>query len=154
ADVLFQSSDGPIFKICRRHLQSASAGLAVSDHLVVDDEPVYLQETSEVLEVLFQFIQPPAEGKRFRQPSVRDLEPRMFFAVAEAAEKYIVYGAMNTFSTHMYQMVDKYPVEVLNHCERHGYPDLVDAAASKTISKPLAAVVDGLWHPGLIIRWV
>ena len=29
------------------------------------------------------------------------MEPEIFFAVAEAAEKYIVFGAMNTFITHM-----------------------------------------------------
>jgi len=30
-----------------------------------------------------------------------DLEPNLSIAVAEAAEKYIVYGAMNTFLTRM-----------------------------------------------------
>jgi len=68
---------------------------------VVDAAPISLEEPSSVLEVLFQFIHPRSESTQFRQPSVSSLEPELFFAVAEAAEKYIVYGAMNIFLTRM-----------------------------------------------------
>jgi len=68
---------------------------------VVDAAPISLEEPSSVLEVLFQFIHPRSESTQFRQPSVKSLEPELFFAIAEAAEKYIVYGAMNTFLTRM-----------------------------------------------------
>lgn len=64
-------------------------------------EIVSLPETSEVLEVLFQFITPPSEAAGYRQPSVMKMEPNLFFRVAEAAEKYAVFGAMNVCLTWM-----------------------------------------------------
>ena len=64
-------------------------------------ETVSLSETSDVLEVLFQFIHPPSEAAGYRQPSVMRMEPNPFFKVAEAAEKYAVFGAMNLYVTWM-----------------------------------------------------
>jgi len=90
-----------LFKIYQTHLQTASAGFSFPDSTVVDAAPISLEEPSSVLEVLFQFIHPRSESTQFRQPSVKSLEKEVFFAVAEAAEKYIVYGAMNTFLTRM-----------------------------------------------------
>ena len=101
ADVTFKSSDGVLFKIFKAHLGTASAGFNAPDMTVVDKKPNLLEEPSSVLEILFQFIHPCPEAKQYRQPSVLDLEAKIFFAVAEAAEKYIVYGAMNTFLTCM-----------------------------------------------------
>lgn len=57
-----------------------------------------LSETSDVLEILFQFIHPPLEDP---QPSVAGLEPNLFFRVAEAAEKYAIFGAKNVCMTWM-----------------------------------------------------
>ena len=68
---------------------------------MVDAAPICLEEPAAVLELLFQFIHPRSESTQFRQPSVKSLKRKLFFAVAEAAEKYIVYGAMNTFLTCM-----------------------------------------------------
>jgi len=139
---------------------------------VVDEQPISLEEPSNVLETLFQFIHPCLEAKQYRQPSVMDLEPELFFAVAEAAEKYIVYGAMNIFLTRMQwlafrfhkwccifiifnsQVVEDRPVEVLNHCDKHGYQDLANTAAYNSLAQPLGSVIDGLTTPGLLARWV
>jgi len=90
-----------LFKIYQTHLQTASAGFSIPDSTVVDVAPISLEEPSSVLEVLFQFIHPRSESTHFCQPFVNSLEPKLFFAVAEAAEKYIVSGAMNTFLTRM-----------------------------------------------------
>jgi len=62
---------------------------------------VKLRESSEILEILFQFIEPCPESSQYRQPSAMDIEAETFFAIAEAAEKYIVFGAMNTCITRM-----------------------------------------------------
>ena len=67
----------------------------VGDHIFVEAEPVVLQEPSYVLEILFQFIEPPPESRDYRQPDVDDLSRDLFFMVAEAAEKYVVYSAIN-----------------------------------------------------------
>lgn len=63
----------------------------------MDLEPVSLEEPSEVLEILFRFIHPPTESQQYRQPNIAvDVQSEMVFAVAEAAEKYLVFGAMNS----------------------------------------------------------
>jgi hypothetical protein len=173
ADVTFKSSDGVLFKLFKTHLGTTSAGFCAPDMIVVDEQPFSLEEPSNVLETLFQFIHPCPEARQYRQPSVMDLEPKLFFAVAEAAEKYIVYGAMNIFLTRMQwlafrfrsgvldiyhlinsQVVHYRPVEVLNHCYKHGYKDLANIAAHNSLAQPLGSIVDGLTTPGLLARWV
>ena len=65
------------------------------------DNVAPLDETSEVLEILFQFVHPPGEGPNHQQPSIMNMEPELFFAVAGAAEKYVVFSAMSIFMFHM-----------------------------------------------------
>ncbi|KAF9472184.1 hypothetical protein BDN70DRAFT_770309, partial [Pholiota conissans] len=94
-----------------------------------ESEPIRLPEHSDILEILFQFIEPPSESRNFRQPNIVQLKFTVFFGGAGAAEKYVVYGAMNVYITRMWQMIDEYPIEVLNHSTKHGYPDLGNLAA-------------------------
>lgn len=70
------------------------------------DKQEPLDETSKVLETLFQFIHPPGERSNHQQPSIVDMKPELFFAVAGAAEKYEVFGAMNIFLLHMQYVFD------------------------------------------------
>ncbi|KAF9472494.1 hypothetical protein BDN70DRAFT_938141 [Pholiota conissans] len=157
ADVTFISSDGIHFKIHSEHLTlTSTVGLARLPENVstAGSDPICLSETSDVLEILFQFIEPPPLSRNHRHPSVMDMEPSLFFRIAEAAEKYIVYGAMGVCSMRMHQIVSEYPVEVLNHCALHGYPHLADQAAEKAISHPIDAVVPKLTAPGLALKYV
>jgi hypothetical protein len=84
-----------------KHVNSNSAGFAIPENTFIGSDAVQLSEPSETLEILFQFIEPPSDSQNFRQPSVIGMEPSLFFAVAEAAEKYIVYSAMNVCLTRM-----------------------------------------------------
>ena len=102
ADLSVVSSDGIMFKIYRKHLDSHTAGFPSFESIVVDQQPITLQEPSDVLELLFQFIHPRAEVQQFRQPVITEIEPKKFFAVAEAAEKYIVFGVMNLCYTRIH----------------------------------------------------
>lgn len=52
-------------------------------------ETMVLDEPSDVLEILFQFIYPR------RHPSLEDIDFETLAAVAEAVEKYQVFSAMN-----------------------------------------------------------
>ncbi|PFH48896.1 hypothetical protein AMATHDRAFT_64334 [Amanita thiersii Skay4041] len=54
--------------------------------------------------------------------------------VAEAAKKYLVYPLMEICRLHMTHMVDSYPERVFAHALRHGYFDLVDKTAPKTLN--------------------
>jgi hypothetical protein len=101
ADLTFVSSDHVLFKIHGKHVNSNSAGLAITENMIIGSDTVQLSEPSETLEILFQFIEPPSDSQNFRQPSVIGMEPSLFFAVAEAAEKYVVYSAMNICLTRM-----------------------------------------------------
>jgi len=83
-----------LFRIHRTHLESHTGGFAPAE-IPTLDEVVLLSEPAEVLELLFQFTHPS------RQPSVLNLEFDLVIALAEAAEKYEVYGAMNLCNMRM-----------------------------------------------------
>ncbi|KAF8173087.1 hypothetical protein BJ912DRAFT_829683, partial [Pholiota molesta] len=137
ADITFLSSDHVLFKIHGTHVNSSSTGIAVAENMMIGADAAQLSEPSRTLEVLFQFIEPPSEARNYRQPSVLDMEFSLFFDVAEAVEKYVVYGAMNTFATRMQQLLPHHPLEILNHCAKHGYTSLADQAAEHALSEPL-----------------
>lgn len=102
ADATFKSSDHVVFKIHRKQLQMISGSLSPGRSSMDFGETVSLPETSDVLEILFQFIHPPSRsGANYRQPSVMKMEPNLFFRVADAAEKYAILGAMNVCMTWM-----------------------------------------------------
>ncbi|KAF9473853.1 hypothetical protein BDN70DRAFT_843093, partial [Pholiota conissans] len=134
ADVTFISSDFVLFKMQSTHLSLNSVGFVQAGEHIIAAEPVALEESSQVLEILFQFIEPPPESRNFRHPEVDDIMIDLFFELAEAAEKYIVYAAVGVCLARMKQLLEEYPFEVLNHCARHGHPDLADRAAEITIS--------------------
>ena len=67
----------------------------------INEDPISLQETSDILELLFRFICPPTESDNHCQPDVSELDVATFFKLAEAVEKYQVYGAINTAMIYM-----------------------------------------------------
>lgn len=83
-----------MFRIYRTHLEAHTGGFAPAK-IPTFDEVVVLSEPAEVLELLFQFTRPS------RQPSILNLEFGLLFALAEAAEKYEAYGAMNICNMRM-----------------------------------------------------
>jgi len=92
----FKSSDNILLKIYKKHVHSASGALSDPSFITVENGPISLEEPAEVLEILFQFVHPPTEANRYRQPDLGKLPDDTFFAVAEAAEKYTVFSAMNS----------------------------------------------------------
>ena len=108
ADITFRSSDDVLFKIHSKYLEATSARLSTFAERTMPefDNQAPLDETSEVLETLFQFVHPPGEGSNHQQPSVMDIKPEFFFAVAGASEKYVVFGAMSIFMLHMQYVFD------------------------------------------------
>lgn len=95
------SSDGVTLKVCKKYFELATSSFPYSESVTDDRDPVRLEETAEILEILFQFIHPPT-AQEWRHPSVVTMKKSTFFAVSEAAEKYIVFAAMNVFATRMY----------------------------------------------------
>jgi hypothetical protein len=85
-----------------RYFGAVSAGFSAPESTVISDQPVLLPESAQVLEILFQFIHPPFRSEHFYQPSVIKMDVNVLFDVATAAEKYVVYAAMNVCVTRMH----------------------------------------------------
>lgn len=81
-----RSSDGVTFNL-HRSLLEANTGAFPGTDLDADEE-VDLEETSEVLEVLFEFVYPK------RHPDLLEKESKLVLQLAEAVEKYEVFPAM------------------------------------------------------------
>lgn len=86
----------------KKHLEVATGGgFPTFKSDIANQDPIVLPEMSDVLDILFRFIRPPIEAEDYQQPSLFDLDPQLAFKVAEAAQKYLVYGAMNMSKTYM-----------------------------------------------------
>ncbi|KAF9480737.1 hypothetical protein BDN70DRAFT_877175 [Pholiota conissans] len=158
ADIAFVSSDGVLFKLHSKFFEAVSAGFSIPNFTTaMSDDLVLLTEPAAVLEILFQFVHPPFQCEHFHQPSATDLEADLFFKLATAAEKYLVYSAMSICSVRMhYELYLTHPVQVLNHSENHGYSELSDRAAPITMSlpDPLQSSLKGLTNPTVAVKWV
>jgi len=100
---------------------------------------VTLTETSTTLELLFQYIY------RRPQPNLERLNFKDLSSLAEAAEKYQVFSAMEVCRLLMRSSLTDFPLEVLAYSCRHGYSELSDEAAPNTLgtSAPTALSVLG-----------
>ncbi|KAF9449721.1 hypothetical protein P691DRAFT_618541, partial [Macrolepiota fuliginosa MF-IS2] len=145
-DVIFQSSDGIQFYIHRKNLETATGGFAPPEFATCG-EVVYLTESARTLELLFQFIYPR------RHPSLECEVIEVLAPLAEAAEKYEVFPAMNICYVRMSNYVLQHPRDVMIYAGRHGHHDLLDRAAPLVIAEPLKATLDVL-PPSLVVPWV
>jgi hypothetical protein len=102
ADIVLRSSDNVQFKVHRKNLEMHSDVLAAAESIsasssrsTVTLEVVDLTESSEVLDVLFQFM--------YRQPSpaLDKVSFEVLAGVAEAAEKYQVFNVIELCKVHM-----------------------------------------------------
>ena len=97
SDITIRSSDGVLFKVHRTNLARHSDGFPAEDMVIPSkDEVVDLTETSETLELLFQYTY-PSQAK----PPVASLPTSEFYSLAEAAEKYGVSSAIDTCMVHL-----------------------------------------------------
>ena len=147
SDISFQSSDGTIFRVHRKNLDTHSEGFSPPEGTIASTQlVVQLQEREETLDLLFQFMYPQ------RQPNLKKLEFGALSALAEATEKYQVFSALDICSVHMRFVVvvvtlwvtiirccrrsalEAHPLEVLEYAAKHGYPELVEAACPPCLS--------------------
>lgn len=88
SDVVFLSSDNIFFQIHKANLKTSAGGFAPPE-FESRGEIIHMTETALTLELLFQFCYPD------RHPDVEMLGFSEFAILAEAAEKYQVFSAMN-----------------------------------------------------------
>ncbi|KAF9472795.1 hypothetical protein BDN70DRAFT_886565 [Pholiota conissans] len=158
ADVEFISSSNTLFKLHSTHLTpQTSAGLAQLATGCLDiSDPVRLTESSEVLEILFQFIEPPSSDPSGIRGAglLEEVDPTLFFSVAEAAEKYGVSSTVSECHARMKTLLLDYPLEILDHSTLHAHAHLADKAAYQALSTPLSSAALKLTAPGLLARYV
>ncbi|KZP16113.1 hypothetical protein FIBSPDRAFT_794858 [Athelia psychrophila] len=120
SDITFRSCDGILFKVHRKNLDSCSEGFSPPDGTIAGAEAVSLTEAGGTLELLFQHMYPQ------RQPDLRKFEFKQLADLAEAAEKYQVYTAMEICHARMEEAYPRHPFEVMMYAMKHGYADLMD----------------------------
>lgn len=84
-----------LFAVHRRNLDTHSEGLSAPPVTHSGSDIVDLSESSEVLDVLFQYIYPRP------QPELSGLDIDILAGLAEAVEKYQIYAAMQICKAEM-----------------------------------------------------
>ncbi|KAG5653456.1 hypothetical protein H0H81_000225, partial [Sphagnurus paluster] len=146
ADVVFQSSDGIQFRIHRLNLSVSSEGFSPPDQATFDDVTL-LSETSSTLDLLFRFMYPEP------QPDLERLEFEALALLAEAAEKYQVYSAINTSTINLIKRLPNHATEVLLHALKHGKCALLARVAPLLLDCRLEDILP-LLPDHHIIPWV
>ncbi|KAJ7146994.1 hypothetical protein C8R44DRAFT_724686 [Mycena epipterygia] len=150
SDITIISSDGVLFKLHRMNLKVHSVVFGGADSTTLPengDEPVQLSETSDVLDLLFQFMYPQL------QPELEKLGFEICAGLAEAVEKYIVYSALRWCRMKMSDSIPDHPFEVLNYALKHGHVDIADEAARQSMGHGVANAMK-LLAPDTFKTWI
>ncbi|KAF7354029.1 hypothetical protein MVEN_01089700 [Mycena venus] len=146
ADVTFRSADGVLFLVHRVNLQTHTEGFPPAE-FATEGEICPLSESSETLEVLFEFIYPR------RHPALDNMPFAKLAELAEAAEKYQVYSAMNICHLRMKEFLPAHAPEILSYAAKHDYPIVVAEVAPILIDMSLVDIVK-LLPPHILLPWV
>ncbi|KAG6816024.1 hypothetical protein H0H87_009321, partial [Tephrocybe sp. NHM501043] len=146
AEVVFKSSDNVLFHIHRSNLMACTEGFSPPETSTFN-EIVTLTEPTATLELLFAFIYPQP------LPDLGGLDFDILAALAEAAEKYRVFAAMNLCTIHMGNHLKDHPEEILIHGLKHGIRKLVARTAPLLLDSPLEYLLPHL-PDRFLIPWV
>lgn len=94
SDITIRSSDGVLFKVHKKNLEMHSEGFP-GEEVATLNEIVNLTETSTTLELLFQYMY------RQPQPDLGKVPFTVLASLAEAAEKYRVFPAIEVCKIYM-----------------------------------------------------
>ncbi|KAE9409708.1 hypothetical protein BT96DRAFT_533123 [Gymnopus androsaceus JB14] len=148
ADVVMLSSDCVQFHLHKKYLEFASGGFP-SANTPTNGEIVDLAESSETLEILFQFIYPR------QHPTLERMDFESVLKVAEAAEKYEVYAAQSVCQLKLRSdFVKSHPQEVLRFAADHRIATLFEHLAPIILDTPLSVMAKTLAScPSFFIKW-
>ncbi|TFK64781.1 hypothetical protein BDN72DRAFT_901264 [Pluteus cervinus] len=152
ADIVIVSSDDVQFKLHKKNLAFNTGGFPPLEFVRttgtnVELEQVNLSERGYILDLLFQFVYPQ------RYPDATSLAIDILSELADAAEKYEVYGAISACNIVMRFTIPTHPVEVFAYATRYNYLDLADEAAPFVLGTPLSDLADKLSADALV-GWV
>ncbi|KAJ7026034.1 hypothetical protein C8F04DRAFT_123968 [Mycena alexandri] len=153
SDLTIASSDGVLFKVHHKNLEVHSDVFASAEGATRPengDEIVYLSETSDVLDLLFQYMY------RQPQPELKDVEFSTFAGLAEAAEKYVVYSALGWCRMKMEESATTHPLQVLDYAVKHGHVDLANESAQQSMLSSVCGVAEAMdiLEPSTFKKWI
>ncbi|RDB20283.1 hypothetical protein Hypma_012717 [Hypsizygus marmoreus] len=88
-----------------------------------------------------------------RPPDLNVMEFTVLLALAEAAEKYEVYGLMYILKNRFRNILLHHGMEIIEYAAKHDYPDLIGIMAPQMLEKPLAEML-AILPPHLFGAWV
>ncbi|KAF8149795.1 hypothetical protein K438DRAFT_1988708 [Mycena galopus ATCC 62051] len=150
ADMTVCSSDGVLFKVHHKHLEVHSdvfANASSATRPENGDETVHLEESSDVLDLLFQYMY------RQPQPDLQLVPFSVFMGLAEAAEKYVVYSALPAVMIRIKDHITEHPLNALNFAAKHGHTELGNEAARLSVSLPISDAARIL-TPDTFVKWM
>ncbi|KAJ6501286.1 hypothetical protein DFH09DRAFT_1203029 [Mycena vulgaris] len=143
ADIIVSSSDAVFFKVHRKNLEVHSVVFADAERTTVPEdgaELVALSETSDVLDLLFQYIYP--------QPQP-DLDGVDFPCLL----KYEVHAALGWTRMKMKASVVEHPLEVLDYAVKHGHVSLANECAPQSMGCAVADAM-AILAPDTFKTWI
>lgn len=146
ADVAIRSSDNVVFSLHRKYL-AANTGAFPPLEIEPAGETVDLAEDSSTLELLFQFVYPQ------RHPTLSNVPYEVIAPLAEAAEKYEVFSAMNICQIRIVNFLPEHAEGVMAYAAKHGYHEIVDETAPLVVPLPIGDVVR-LLPQHFVVPWV
>ncbi|TFK58211.1 hypothetical protein BDN72DRAFT_115865 [Pluteus cervinus] len=149
ADVTIISSDGIRFQLHKKNLALNTGGFPPLEFTSTTEEPeqVTLSEKGHILDLLFHFVCPQ------RYPNLESIEMSVLSELAEAAEKYEVFGAISMCKVVMKFETPNHPLEVFSYATRYNYLDLADKAALLVLGTPLPTIASRV-PANALVAWV
>ncbi|KAJ6535816.1 hypothetical protein DFH09DRAFT_1043115 [Mycena vulgaris] len=150
ADIIVSSSDAVLFKVHRKNLEVHSVAFADAERTTVPEdgaEFVALSETSDVLDLLFQYMYPQP------QPDLEGVEFPLIAGLAEATEKYEVHAALGWTRMKMKASVAEHPLEVLDYAVKHGHVSLANECAHQSMGHAVADAM-AILAPDTFKTWI
>ncbi|KAJ7165510.1 hypothetical protein C8R43DRAFT_986592 [Mycena crocata] len=150
ADLTISSSDGVLFKVYRKNLEAHSdifADASSVTKLENGDDTVRLSESADVLDLLFQYM------NRQLPPDLAPVNFSICSALAEAAEKYVVYSALRPCRTRMNESIRDHPLEVLDYAMKHRHFDIANEATRESMGATIESAMSAL-EPEVSKKWI
>ncbi|TFK64136.1 hypothetical protein BDN72DRAFT_846886 [Pluteus cervinus] len=149
ADITIVSGDDVRYDLHKKNLAISTGGFPPLEFSRTSEvnEQANLPERAYILDLLFQFVYPQ------RYPDIKSLKIDVLSELADAAEKYEVYGAISMCNVIMQFAISKNPVDVFVYATRYNYLDLADEAAPLVLGTPLSVFADKLPVDSLI-GWI
>ncbi|TRM57729.1 hypothetical protein BD626DRAFT_634581 [Schizophyllum amplum] len=145
--IAFVSCDKTTFHIERAVLERAADFMPPSSEVPSSPtEPVQLSENAATLALLFRFA--------YCEFNIDlDIVPfETVAALAEAADKYVVYSAMAVCRVYMKGQAKDHPVEVMQYAAKHNHCDILDVVAPYTVGTSFRTMREILPLP-MLVAW-